>query len=150
MAVQMRNTVENVLNVGGFPIETKAYKINELDTLKKKYAKVNEPLALGAEATDGSSISVKMRTSVFEVLRANLLAELEKEPSVDNVKQIRVAQAVTTTGQKADMEYHVSVDFTIDGNKHQVYIKCFTTTCSIQIQGKGEHKPRENPWWIRK
>ena len=58
-------------------------------------------------------------------------------------KKERVAQASTTTDHKVDLEYHVIVEFSIDGNKHKVYIKCFTTTSSIQIQGKGEHKQRE-------
>ena len=81
-----------------------------------------------------------MRTSLFEVLRASLLDELENDVTIDNVKQERVTQAATTSGLRADMEYHVSVEFTVDGNKHNVYIKCFTSTCSIQIQGRGEHK----------
>ena len=74
MAVIMK---KSVLNEGGIPIETKAYRINELDAVKKKYSKINEPLGLSPEATDGSIISVKMRTSLFEVLRASLLDELE-------------------------------------------------------------------------
>ena len=131
------------MDVGGIPVETKAYEINELDALKKKYSKINEPLGLSAEASDGSSISVKMKTSVFEVLRANLLDELEKNRTIDEVEQERVAQAATTSGHKADMEYHVGVEFTVEGNTHKVFIKCFTTTSSIQIQGRGEHKQRD-------
>ena len=46
MAVIIKNTSNNILDVGGIPIETKIYKINELDALKKKQAKINEPLDL--------------------------------------------------------------------------------------------------------
>ena len=46
MAVIIKNTSNNILDIGGIPIETKIYKINELDALKKKQAKINEPLDL--------------------------------------------------------------------------------------------------------
>ena len=43
MAVIIKNTSNNILDVGGISIETKTFKINELDALEKKYAKINEP-----------------------------------------------------------------------------------------------------------
>ena len=50
---------------------------------------------------------VNTRTSVFEVMKINLLKFLLKNPLVTTAKQTRTAKAETDLGTEAEIEYKI-------------------------------------------
>ena len=66
---------------------------------------------------------VNTRTSVFEVMKINLLKFLLKNPLVTTAKQTRTAKAETDLGAEAEIEYHVDVEFIVDENEHHLKLK---------------------------
>ena len=128
----------------GVSIEKKKYTLSELSGLKGKFKKIDTDLGIDGEKSQGKSIMVNMRTSVFEVLKSHLLKLLLKNPLVKTAKQIRIAKAETDIGTEAEIEYHVDVEFSVDDKEHCLKLKIFNTNCRIQIQhaGKASHAPQ--------
>ena len=79
----------------GIGIEMKKYKITELSALTGKYRKIDAKLSVEDETNEGRSIMVNMKTSIFEVLKQQLLNLLGKHELVENVQLVRTAKANT-------------------------------------------------------
>ena len=128
----------------GVSIEKKKYTLSELSGLKGKFKKIDIELGIDEEKNQGKSIMVNMRTSVFEVMKSNLLKLLLKNPLVKTAKQIRTAKAETDIGTEAEIEYHIDVEFLVEDKEHCLKLKIFNTNCRIQIQhaGKASHAPQ--------
>ena len=122
-------------------IEMKNYILDDLGALKKKWNMINHKpeIDVNGEATNGSSINIDMKTSVFELMKAKLVEKMKNEKEIDDIALPTTSKAVAKNGEEADVEYHLEVIFTINGVSEKVKVKCYTTNCRIQIQGFGKH-----------
>ena len=108
-AVNMKKTREgriqkkNDESTNGIPIEKKNYKINELSAIQGKLKKVDVELTVEEEKSEGRSIMVNMKTSIFELLKPSFLSLLERSNIVKDAKQTRTAKSTTENGQEADI-----------------------------------------------
>ena len=119
------------------PVEIKKYKINELDALRKKFAKIDVELSVEEEKSSGRIIMVNLNTMLFEAVRQNLLEYLNVHPSMVSVFQAKSAKAITDEGSEADVEYHLDVKFKIKEEEYEVKLKLYTTNCRILVQFAG-------------
>ena len=148
MAIEKKNGEVEKLNerpnIG--TIEMKGYLLDDLKALKKKWNMINHKpeIDVNGEATDGSSINVDMKTSVFELMKAGLVDSLKKETEVKDIVLPTTSRAQSKNGEEADVEYHVDVTFVTNGITEQVKMKCFTTNCRIQVQNFGKHERKKH------
>jgi hypothetical protein len=129
---------------GGISIEKKSYTFSELSGLQGKFKKIDKKLSVDEEKSGGKSNMVNMKTSIFEVMKQNLMELLKKHPIVKTANQIRTAKAVTEKGTEADTEYHIEIEFHVDGNEHQLMLKIYSTNCRIQVQHSGKSSITSN------
>ena len=100
--------------------------------------------SINGEATNGSSINIDMKTSVFELMKAGLIDSFKKETDIQKVEFPVISKALSKNGEEADVEYHVDVSFVTIGGIEKVKMKCFTTNCRIQVQNCGKHERKEH------
>ena len=127
-------------------IEMKSYVLDDLKALKKKWNMINHKpeIDVNGEATNGSSINVDMKTSVFELMKAGLVDYLNKETDIRKVELLNTSKALSKNGEEADVEYHIDVTFEINDTTERVKMKCYTTSSRIQVQNYGKHEPKEH------
>ena len=60
------------------------YVLNDVGSLKKKLKHENKKneIVIGKEAKDGSNITVPMRASFFEFVKANFIQEIENDDNI--------------------------------------------------------------------
>ena len=130
--VQRRNE-----ETDGISIEIKNYTLSELSGLQGKFKKIETALKVDEEKSNGKSIMINMKTMVFEIFKIHIMDLLKKHPTVVSVIANRTARAATEDGNGADTEYHIDVEFAVEGKSHHVKMKVFNTNCRIQIQHMG-------------
>ena len=130
----------------GISIEIKNYTLSELSGLQGKFKKIETMLKVDEEKSSGKSVMVNMKTMVFEILKIHVIELLKKHSMIVSVNPNRTARAATEDGNGADTEYHIDVEFAVDGKSHQVKMKVFNTNCRIQIQhvGRSSHMPQSH------
>ena len=88
---------------------------------------------VNGEASNGSSINVDLKTSLFECMKANWIEKLKTEDEIGDVCFPVTSKATAKNGEEADVEYHIDITFTANSVKEKVKVKCFTTNCRIQV-----------------
>ena len=124
----------------------KNYILDDLGALKKKWGMINHKpeIDVNGEASNGSSINIEMKTSLFEMMKADLIPKLKEEEGIDEITFPTTSKATSKNGEEADVEYHVEVTFTTNEVTEKVKLKCYTTTCRIQVQGFGKHERKKH------
>ena len=127
-------------------IEMKNYILDDLVALKKKWNMINHKpeIDVNGEASNGSSINVDMKTSLFEMMKTVLISALKDDVEIDEINFPVTSKAASKNGEEADVEYHVDISFTYKGVKDKIKMKCFTTKCRIQIQNFGKHERKKH------
>ena len=130
----------------GGKIEMKQYLLDDLKALKKKWSMINHKpeTDVNGEASNGSSLNIDMKTSVFELMKAGLISSFKKKSDIQKVEFPTTSKAQSKNGEEADVEYHVEVTFVNNGATEKVKLKCYTTNCRIQVQNFGKHKRKEH------
>ena len=97
---------------------------------------------VNGESVNGSSINVDIKTSLFEIMKAKLITELNGNKDIVDIAIPITSKATAKNGEEADVEYHLEISFNGNGVTEKVKMKCFTTNCRVQIQsfGKPERK----------
>ena len=123
-------------------IEMKTYILDDLGALKKKWSMISHKpeIDVNGEAVNGSSINVDLKTSLFEIMKVKLTSNLNGHEEITDVSLPVTSKATARNGEEADVEYHLDITFTINEVVEKVKIKCFTTSCRMQIQGFGKHE----------
>ena len=116
-------------------IEMKTYVLDDLKALKKKWIMINHKpeIDINGESSNGSSINVDMKTSVFELMKKGLVDSMKKETAIQKIEFPVISKATSKNGEEADVEYHVEVTFVTTGLCEKVKMKCYTTNCRIQV-----------------
>ena len=124
--------------------EMKTYILDDLEALKKKWSMINHKpeVDVNGEASNGSSINIDMKTSIFEMMKAMLVTALKKNIDIVDIAFPTTSKAKSKNGEEADVEYHLEVTFNTTGINEKVKMKCYTTNCRIQIQDFGKHERR--------
>ena len=88
----------------------KDYVLNDVKALEKKWSMRNvEPIKVSKEAIDGSNIHVDMKTSLFEVVKNNLVAALEVDDDIEKIVANRTTKVKATNNVSADVEYIIDI-----------------------------------------
>ena len=120
--------------------ESKNYKLNEIKALEKKLKNAMDKNITVRETNYGGSISVDMKTSLFEAVRNQILDNLNSKSEIISTQLTRTVQSNTDTNKKAAVEFHIDVVFKTLDSEEKVKMKVFTTNNSFQIQGSGLKK----------
>ena len=129
-----------------YAVEMKTYILDDFKALKKKFSMINHnpSIDINGEASNGASINVDMKTSLFELLKQGFCNYLKNEVDIQKVELPVTSKAQSKNGDEADVEYHVDVTFVVSGISEKVKMKCFTTNCRIQVQNFGKHARKEH------
>ena len=127
-------------------VEMKTYILDDLKALKKKFNMINHnpPIDVNGEASNGASINIDMKTSLFELMKEGFIDHLKKETDIQKLEFPVTSKAQSKNGDEADVEYHVDITFVVQGITEKVKMKCFTTNCRIQVQNFGKHTRKEH------
>ena len=127
-------------------VEMKTYILDDLKALKKKFSMINHspPIDVNGEASNGASINVDMKTSIFELMKNGLVEYLKKESDIQKIEFPVTSKAQSKNGEEADVEYHVEITFVVAGIVEKIKMKCFTTNCRIQVQNFGKHVRKDH------
>ena len=90
------------------------------------------------EATDGSNMTVALRASAFEFIKAKFISEIKDDKDIISITNGEGFKVATGSSGDAFVEYQMDIAFTCEGRKHGVKFKAFTTTCNIMVQHKNE------------
>ena len=135
--VARKDEVSNVTK-----LEMKNYILDDLTALKKKWSMINHKpeIDVNGEASNGSSINVAMKTSLFEIMKVKLVNVLKGDPNIEEIGFPMTSKATAKNGEEADVEYHLDITFKENGMTEKVKMKCYTTNCRVQIQAFGKHE----------
>ena len=127
-------------------IEMKSYILDDFKALKKKFNMINHnpPIDVNGEASNGASINVDMKTSMFELMKKGLVEYLKKQADIQKIEFPVTSKAQSKNGEEADVEYQVEVTFVVAGITEKIKMKCFTTNCRVQVQNFGKHVRKEH------
>jgi hypothetical protein len=127
-------------------VEMKSYVLDDLKALKKKWNMITHKpeVDVNGEASNGSSINVDLKTSLFELMKNGIVDFFKKEPDIQAVEFPTTSKAVSKNGEEADVEYHVIVTFVTEEVTEKVKMKCYTTNCRIQVQSFGKHDRKQH------
>ena len=116
-------------------VEMKTYQLKEVDALRKKlgFADINPAIALMDEATNGSCISVELKTSLFELMKQRWIGDIKEMEGIDDIIPITKAVAGTINFGKVDVEFTLEASFTINGVANKVKVKCYPTKCKMTV-----------------
>ena len=73
---------------------------------------------------------------IFDEARQNLREYLNIHPLLTQV--VLAKNAKVEKRSRADVDYHLDVDFKVKEERHEVKLKLFTTKCRIQVQHAGK------------
>ena len=125
-------------------LEMKNYILDDLTALKKKWSMINHKpeIDVNGESSNGSSINVAMKTSLFEIMKAKLVNVLKGESNIEEIGFPMTSKATANNGEEADVEYHLDITFKENGMTEKVKMKCYTTNCRVQVQAFGKHEKK--------
>ena len=66
------------------------------------------------------------------------MSDLLVDALIVDVGNAEAAKVETIMSEEAFVEYQINITFKVNGKRHTVKLTAYTTTCSIQIQPKGE------------
>jgi hypothetical protein len=86
----------------------KDYVLNDMEALKKKLdnAKRKPEIEISGEAVDGSFVTIGVKTSLFEYLKAFLMENFIKDTRISTVQPIQKVVAETNFNGEANVFYH--------------------------------------------
>ena len=127
-------------------VEMKSYVLDDLKALKKKWSMINHKpeVDVNGEASNGSSINVDMKTSLFELMKVGIVDSFKNNKDFQAVEFPTTSKALSKNGEEADVEYHVDVTFPTNDMTEKVRIKCYTTNCRFQVQSYGKHEVKHH------
>ena len=87
----------------------KTYILDDLGALKKKWNRINHKPEIdeNGEALNGSSVNIDMKTSIFEMMKMDMISSLKKENKIDDISLPTPSKAIAKNGEEADVEYHI-------------------------------------------
>ena len=91
---------------GEAEVVMKEYILNDLKAFEKKWKMRNiTPIKVSEEASNGSSIHVDLKTSLFEAVKNSFVKVVQSDPNISKVEQRRIVKAKTNNTGDADVEY---------------------------------------------
>ena len=116
-------------------VKQRNYVLNDVGALKKKLKHENkqQEIAIGKEAKDCSNITVPMKASFFEFVKANFIQDLE-----NNEEILKIENAEGAKAGDAYVEYSMEISFKIADSTHGVKMTAYTTTSQLMFQPIGE------------
>ena len=91
-------------------------------------------IAIGKEAKDFSNISVVMRPSFFDFVKANFVQDLQKSSDILKVANIEGIKVATEDHGEAFVEYSVEITFEANKGCHTIKLTAYTTNSHVMIQ----------------
>ena len=106
---------------GEAKVVMKEYILNDLKAFEKKWKMRNiTPIKVSEEASNGSSIHVDLKTSLFEAVKNSFVTVVQSDPNMSKVEHRRIVKAKTNNAGDTDVEYIFDVALTKDGNEHGI------------------------------
>ena len=120
----------------GKTFKQRNYILNDVSALKKKiqHEKRLVDIEIGKEAKNFSNVTVPMRASFFEHVKACFIKDLLTFPDILRVENVEVAKAATESHGDADVEYTVDITFSKSDHEHSVKLTAYTTSSQLMVQ----------------
>ena len=121
-------------------VKQRNYVLNDVAALKKKMraeGKKHE-VSIGKEAKDASNISIPMKASFFEFVKANFINDLADNVNIVKVDNAEGIKAATDNYGDAFVEYLMEITFKANKHVHCVKLTAYTTTSQLFFQPVGE------------
>ena len=111
-------------------VRQRNYILNDVAALKKKFRQENREadIVIGREAKDLSNITVPMRASFFEFVKAFFVQDLLSDPSILEISNAECVKASTESHGEANVEYSLELTFLASQISHTVKLTAYTTT----------------------
>ena len=87
----------------------KEYVLNDLEALKKKLnnCKRVPEIEITGEATNGSSVTIAVKTPLFEYFKSSLVGIIETDKRITKIGTVRKVIADTNFNGEANVEYQL-------------------------------------------
>ena len=134
------NSDKSIKNNQRVIVKQRNYVLNDVGALKKKLRAENKKheFAIGKEAKDWSSITVPMKASFFEYVKANFINEISENEDILKVENAERVKATTENQGDAYVEYSMEITFKANKTTHTIKLTAYTTTCQLFLQPIGE------------
>ena len=121
-------------------VKQRNYVLNDAGALRKKmrHEGKKQEIAITKEAKDCSNITVAMKASFFEFVKAHFINDLEKNEDVLQIENAEGAKAGTESHGEAYVEFSMDITFKVNNHKHSIKLTAYTTSSHIMIQPIGE------------
>ena len=97
-----------------------------------------QEIAISKEAKDCSNITVSLKASFFEFVKANFIDDLENNENILKIDNAEGAKAATESHGDAYVEYSMDITFKTNLSTHTVKLTAYTTSSQLYIQPIGE------------
>ena len=128
-------------------VKQRNYTLNDVAALKKKMkAEVKkQEVSIGKEAKDASNITVPMKASFFEFVKAYFINDLIDNSNIVKIDNAEGVKAATDNHGDAFVEYLMEITFKVNKHVHCVKLTAYTTTSQLVFQPVGEKSgPKEH------
>ena len=128
-------------------LKQRNYILNDVGALKKKLKAevMKHEVAIGKEAKDASNITVPMKASFFEFVKAHFINDLMGYKDIVKVDNAEGVKAATENFGDAFVEYLMEITFKVNKHVHCVKLTAYTTTSQLVFQPVGEKSgPKEH------
>ena len=90
-------SIKNLKKKGSVNVKQRNYILNDVGALKKKLKAENKKhdFAIGKEAKSGSNITVPMKASFFEYVKANFIKEIAENEGILRIENAEGGKAAT-------------------------------------------------------
>ena len=122
------NDVETLKKRRG-KVKQRNYVLNDAGALRKKMRHEGKKhgIAISKEAKDCSNITVALKASFFEFVKANFIDDLGNNENVTKIENAECAKAGTESHGEAYVEYSMDITFKVDSSIHSVKLTAYTT-----------------------
>ena len=128
-------------------VKQRNYILNDVGALKKKLkaeGKKHE-VSIGKEAKDASNITVPMKASFFEFVKAHFINDMLDNVNILKVDNAEGVKAATDNFGDAFVEYLMEITFKVNKHVHCIKLTAYTTTSQLVFQPIGEKSgPKEH------
>ena len=132
----LENTGSDSSSSTRLSIKQRNYKLNDVSALKKKAKQENREadIEIGNEAKNLSNVTIPMRASFFEFVKAFFVKDLLNDVNILKIDNIERAKAKTDLHGDAYVEFSLEITFKASLMNHTIKLTAYTTTSQIMIQ----------------